>query len=197
MFRVGVFVSLLPRLLLCVRGLDAQGTSAPVPTTESKFGVATTLIIPCYYTDFNMLSVVLESVSRQTVMPDETLLVLSQDTTNVNGSTLMNFDFPSAIIGNDFKRRDDQFDPSPLREGAPKIVGEIVRANGQPVESSILKVPNLKILVRTGTYYAGHNRMHGVDNSRNETQVFFFFDCDDYMHHRRTEYITKVSLYTF
>lgn len=181
-------------LLACASDKPHSGpTVHSVPTTQERFALGTSLIIPCYYTDFDMLPVVLESVSKQTVMPDETILVLSQDDTDVAGSTLMRFNFPAVNVDNAPQRRDAAIDPTPFQAQPAEVIGGVIKANGQPLELSILRIPNLKVLVRTGTYFAGHNRMYGVDRSRNETDVFFFFDCDDYMHHRRTEYIAKVG----
>lgn len=175
-----------------LRGLHAAILpSYPNNTTKE---VPLTMVIPCHSEDFRVLPMVLHSLAAQTVKPFETILVLSFPPSASNGTLFTIFN------GDSLQMKDEFFDDwaaSKSWDKAEKLkVEHKLRSILQGLTNmseSMAHIPNLKIFIRSGKYFAGHNRIFGADQASNSSEVISFFDCDDYLHPERTEIIYNVS----
>eukprot|EP01056_Protomagalhaensia_sp_Gyna25_P001051 Protomagalhaensia_sp_Gyna_25__1050@NODE_1506_length_1775_cov_47_139401_g1221_i0_p1_GENE_NODE_1506_length_1775_cov_47_139401_g1221_i0NODE_1506_length_1775_cov_47_139401_g1221_i0_p1_ORF_typecomplete_len368_score47_49Glycos_transf_2/PF00535_26/2_2e03Glycos_transf_2/PF00535_26/4_6e03Glycos_transf_2/PF00535_26/9e05Glyco_tranf_2_3/PF13641_6/0_0011Erg28/PF03694_13/0_17_NODE_1506_length_1775_cov_47_139401_g1221_i02581361 len=163
-------------------------TQAPVPIS---------LVVPCQAEDFPVLPLFFESLANQTVAPVSTHLVLNLPTTGADGAKL-------SLLG--LADSDDSWlkaaahDPSVGSNGLPvsdkkltltEAIDRLLKERA-PVQLSMLRIPHITLHLRAGQHYAGDNRMYGANASSTDgTQIVSFFDCDDYLHPQRTEFLWK------
>lgn len=176
------------------RGFHWESIDRPrALTSKEAFNISMTLVIPCHSGDWSKLPLVIESVSAQTVMPDETIVVLSR---SENLPLEPSFDNSTAALRRKVVRTDGTINVSVLGLGhfprRAEIAAAQVLANTQPLEISIDRIPNFKHFLRDGLFYAGANRVFGAAQAADNAEVISFFDCDDYQHPQRTEFLAKV-----
>lgn len=159
----------------------ANRTSAPI-----------SLVVPCHSSDFKYLALLLESIANQTVLPVETILVMTVGESESNGTYLFSLDFGS--VGEGSLRRLRTAKIARRRASSDALIAlEYILNTRMPVEASIANIPKLQVFLRSGVHYAGDNRLYGANMSSNETEIVSFFDCDDYLHPQRTEILSKVG----
>jgi len=156
---------------------------SPKPT------VPMALIIPCQNEDMPLLPLLLESLANQTVYPSEVILVLNIAPTAAEGVLLTKLGSLRSSEENVIKSlmavNNSAFSSVPA-ESKPQIL-----KSRAPVEISLAEIPRISIYVRSGVHYAGDNRMFGSKKASSGSKLISFFDCDDYLHPQRTEYLYR------
>eukprot|EP00923_Selenidium_pygospionis_P015410 GHVN01026887.1.p1 GENE.GHVN01026887.1~~GHVN01026887.1.p1 ORF type:complete len:345 (+),score=33.29 GHVN01026887.1:43-1077(+) len=90
----------------------------------------------------------------------------------------------------------------------PEVLNSLVRQTMMPFETMIVfsmsknetseeidivpfkTIPNMRMFFRSGRYYAGENRLFVAERAK--TEYVSFFDCDDFMHPLRIEFLSKM-----
>lgn len=123
------------------------------------------VIIPCSSKHWLKLPRVLESIAYQSLLPHETIVVLTEDDTYTPKRTLRDIDLRIPYVDTDV----DTYKPSKQHTFA----------------HASHSVPNLQLKFEQGNNYAGENRVIGASYASNVSELYMFFDCDDYMHPQR------------
>lgn len=164
------------------------------PTSSEKFSVSFSLAVRCNYTEVEALPYLLESISMQTVLPDETVVVLTQTLEDGLGETLMDLAFGPPDAKQKTGRTDLHVTQDELTSMSLQEIAAKVKNGTQPIELSVRLIPNLKFVMRAGHYSPDVDGLFAVSQTRNTTDLISVIDCNDYLHPKRTELIAKVSL---
>eukprot|EP01056_Protomagalhaensia_sp_Gyna25_P005122 Protomagalhaensia_sp_Gyna_25__5121@NODE_593_length_3046_cov_78_792484_g460_i0_p1_GENE_NODE_593_length_3046_cov_78_792484_g460_i0NODE_593_length_3046_cov_78_792484_g460_i0_p1_ORF_typecomplete_len365_score46_14Glyco_tranf_2_3/PF13641_6/0_0029Glycos_transf_2/PF00535_26/1_2e03Glycos_transf_2/PF00535_26/0_01_NODE_593_length_3046_cov_78_792484_g460_i04541548 len=151
------------------------------------------LVVPCQAEDFYLLPLFLESLANQTIVPQSTHLVLNLPPSRSGGAKLALLDDQDdeAWLHSLLVQRDDKLQGPSANKSLPETIDSVLKSRA-PAGVSLRKVHNLTLHMRAGKHYAGDNRMYGANVSKADgTDIVSFFDCDDYLHPRRTEYVWK------
>lgn len=181
----------------------------PPPRILSTFkgSVPITLVVPCQAEDFNLLPIFLESLANQTVWPQSTHLVLNVPPDHSNGIKLAILGHQQsqfAGIESDAIRQLDENLTAISRNNTASEALKYVVSTRIPLTLSLQHIPNLTLHIRAGRHYAGDNRIYGanvsaaelqhdhqVSNSTLNESLVSFFDCDDYLHPQRMEFVHR------
>eukprot|EP01057_Protomagalhaensia_wolfi_P000752 Protomagalhaensia_wolfi_Nauph_80__751@NODE_1431_length_1536_cov_8_891784_g1105_i0_p1_GENE_NODE_1431_length_1536_cov_8_891784_g1105_i0NODE_1431_length_1536_cov_8_891784_g1105_i0_p1_ORF_typecomplete_len391_score58_61Glyco_tranf_2_3/PF13641_6/0_0002Glycos_transf_2/PF00535_26/3_9e03Glycos_transf_2/PF00535_26/0_00076_NODE_1431_length_1536_cov_8_891784_g1105_i03641374 len=161
---------------------------------QTKKPAPISLVVPCQAEDFPVLPLFFESLANQTVAPQATHLVLNLPSTGSDGAKLSLLGLgdeswlEAATHAPNF---DADLPVSDKKLSLSEAIDRLLKER-TPLQLSLRRIPHLTLHLRAGKHYAGDNRMYGANASSTDgTQIVSFFDCDDYLHPQRTEFVWK------
>eukprot|EP01056_Protomagalhaensia_sp_Gyna25_P005123 Protomagalhaensia_sp_Gyna_25__5122@NODE_594_length_3046_cov_78_792484_g460_i1_p1_GENE_NODE_594_length_3046_cov_78_792484_g460_i1NODE_594_length_3046_cov_78_792484_g460_i1_p1_ORF_typecomplete_len362_score40_07Glyco_tranf_2_3/PF13641_6/0_00022Glycos_transf_2/PF00535_26/4_1e02Glycos_transf_2/PF00535_26/0_0026Glyco_tranf_2_4/PF13704_6/1_1Glyco_tranf_2_4/PF13704_6/1_3e03Osmo_MPGsynth/PF09488_10/0_38_NODE_594_length_3046_cov_78_792484_g460_i1751160 len=176
--------------------------SLPLPDTPSEpypfFNIPAiksapiSLVVPCQAEDFLFIPLFLESLANQTVAPAATHLILNLPSASSDGAKLdlLDMEDDRAWLKSMIPHQQSSI---PDSNASYPVVLEAILKGTAPASLSLQSIRHLTLHFRAGKHYAGDNRMYGANVSKADgTDIVSFFDCDDYLHPQRTEYVWKM-----
>ena len=171
-------------------GLRRHAERRTVP--EPPIATSLSLVIPCAFSDAVFLPRLLESIAHQTLLPTETIVVLS---TEGNPHARQHVEFMNSSEAVTLRSMiDSQYlDPPDEAPGARRSDHQVLHDLLDYLDSAgtnLSSLPNIRMVIAHEPLFAGLSRKLGVDVANGN--IVSFFDMDDYMHPRRIEIVDRV-----